>query len=589
MKPEEYDELPVKSHAIITPDLVPRSPSSRDLVRRSSSREIGRRSLSRSSTASRSPSRDLPANASPTTAAASIPVVIRRDSRASAKRRQLHLDIKCPNAPEYPLTKTDSLAAFLMYENDLSCSPDQERDVLHATNAHDAEKDFHPAVQVNKLDHDQSLTVIEENEKNNSDRIAESQMIRHHLLLDTGDHTHEYSRSLQTPEGQPDILLSPKYHNHKLTPIVRPVRSAQSTKQPLFDEPNLLEHSRIDESTAHNIDPKLININDNLKMSVSRQLSDIASIDSSESNQTTKLAVTVKSPSFDFENMANQYVTLQRINSAGSTISDITGLEKRSLKRQLKLNKDNFLYDSLADPALRDEFDGRTVNKAPTILPPLQPIANPMFEPSESNGQKKDRSTANIESLFDDFDIEEFISSFEDDDQYPIFKNYKELISNSRSGIIKQYGSDGSSDSESIYEEKSNEHNAEHNDNVEVLEQCSSRKTSDVQSQTIGLLDGKDVINKLCRDAPVKDSIRLTPPESDRPSGIPKKISLPLADENMSQAEKELLNSVHELNQMCETNNSFQMDSNDDLSTADNYPFSRSVSSKHSADSAYSR
>lgn len=582
MKPEEYDELPVKSHAIITPDLVPRSPSSRNLVRRSSSRETGRRSLSRSSTASRSPSRDISTIVPTVPPAPKTPpiVVVRRDSHASAKRRQLHLDIKNPNGPaEYPLMKTDSLAAFLMYENDLSCSPDEEfLSNISAPIAATAAQ--HAANEVSRDDSDveQSLTVIEENGKSDSKYVDESENDTEYSLSAILD-----SAGSRSSEIQPDILLTPKYHNSsaKLLPIVRITPKYLPSTLPSID---VKQEPMEGTTTSHVIDPKLINANDNLKMIVSRQLSDIASNDSDESKETTK-AIAVAMPVMNLDNVTDQYMTLQRIHSGDSTISDVTGLEKRSLKRQLKLNKDHFLYDDTNDKPLRDDLDGWNLDKATTTLPPLQPLGNNMLEANEASGPLKDRSSATIESLFQDFDIAEFISSFEDDEQYPIFKNYKELISNSRAGNMKQYGSDGSSDSESTYEEKPSDHNTDYKDNVDAINQNGSRKSSaEPGSRKTAYGTTANAVRNSGRSAADNNTADREPyVDRSHTTQMGKKISLPTADASMSQAEMELLNSVHELNQMCDSNNSFGMDAHEE------YPYSRSASSKHSADSAYSR
>lgn len=470
----------------------------------------------------------------------------------------MYLDIKHPNAPaEYPLTKTDSLAAFLMYENDSSLSPGEE----------ERPEAIDKGIEINSDDDDKVNSI--------STVIASD--------------TDQSNKSQNANGTQPDILPSPKYQSQsiKLAPIIRsnPTDSLLSNDEP---------QRKLDDIASYFIDPKLINANDNLKMIVSRQLSDIASNDSNESNETTKIAtnktINEKTMPSDFESMVQQCSSLQRINSGSSTISDLTGVEKRSLKRQMKLNKDNFLYDnnSSEQTTVRDDHDGRPLGRVPLpTLPPLQ-----LNEPSSNGGSKSNRSTANIESLFDDFDIEEFISSFEDDDQYPIFKNYKELISNNRSGIIKQYGSDGSSDSESTYEEKSMDIAGKNDPNVDGIDRNSVSRKSSVDPNTHRSIytNGDDMLDKnSCKrtTSSARDAIKRVPSNEKGVTheyGIARKITLPMGDASMSQAELELLNSVHELNQMCESNSGFMIEPNDE-----NYSFARSVSSKHSADSAYSR
>lgn len=172
MKPEEYDELPVKSHAIITPELVPAKSSPRDKSA-SPSRQTSPmhqrpvaitakldRSKENNTVLRRphieqklSPVRQTPAptpvppftaspafmsapSSAPTPPAAPLaeaapaalePIVIKRDP-SIASRRNLRLEIQQPNAPAgsdatFSLAKTDSLAAFLKFENELSCTP----------------------------------------------------------------------------------------------------------------------------------------------------------------------------------------------------------------------------------------------------------------------------------------------------------------------------------------------------------------------------------------------------------------------------------------------------------------------------------
>lgn len=580
MKPEEYDELPVKSHAIITPDLVPRSPS-RELVHRSPPREIVRRSSSRDSN-SRSPSRDLST------------VIVKRDQKSSQNRRNLRLDIKNPNNPSdyHPLAKTDSLAAFLMYENDLSCSPDEDENSNGKDNLSEKE-------------------VIDKNHLN-------KETLSRNLFADLLDSKIESGQSPKTPESQPDIILSPKHHSQaiRLSPIVKfaksapPFRTHQHSTIDTIDTVLLGERTNFDDNT---INLQLINSHDKLKINTYPKLSDSMSTSSYESHETTK---PISALNKSIENIvANQFSTLQRINSEGSTVSGICGIEKRSLKRQLKLNKDNFLYDNTSGgtdgvvtinrSSFGDDLDGR--GKGSTILPPLEPInflPELVKQPAAASKEGRGSDIASIEALFDDFDFEEFISSFEDDEQYPIFKNYKELMNNRSAGNLNKYGSGGSSDGESTSEEKSNGHDEHENtQDISQLNHSSHRESIPTRSEEFkitssmshesDILKRKNIFDDILDNKTIQltapNESKLTTPERDCEPTTPKKIELPAADDGMSQAEKELLNSVHELNQMCESNSAFQLDSGDELSSMENLSFTRSVGSKLSADSAYGR
>lgn len=92
------------------------------------------------------------------------------------------------------------------------------------------------------------------------------------------------------------------------------------------------------------------------------------------------------------------------------TISLKSTSSKKSLRRQIKLSKDNIMFDTTPDSEQKP------------------PLSNHSSESTPSN-QTESRNS-NPESVFDDFDFEEFINTFNDDPKFPIFQDYKNNLSN---------------------------------------------------------------------------------------------------------------------------------------------------------------
>lgn len=77
------------------------------------------------------------------------------------------------------------------------------------------------------------------------------------------------------------------------------------------------------------------------------------------------------------------------------------------LRRKMKYNLENILYDT--DPEMKSSNSGS----------------------DNSNQNSLERPTSrmsNTESIFEDFDFDQFIASFNDDDKFPIFKDYKMMM-----------------------------------------------------------------------------------------------------------------------------------------------------------------
>lgn len=482
LKPEEYDELPVKGHANHTPpDIIPRP-------------------VSRSSSRSREPS---------------PVVVVKRDQNSSLNRRNLKLEIIKPNTPtDYPISKTDSLAVFLKYENDLSCSPGLSEKEL---------KD-----KSNSLNKQTAL-------KNSFAELLESK-------IDRGS----VSPTPPPPQQQPppeQIFASKKYSSIKLEPLNHSFVE-RTTSQ---NNPAQLSHNADLENNF--IDPDLINECDNL--SVSRMI-ELPKTKSSSDVSTDTIVNTKSSDSVNSNKILNQR------NSC----------EKRTLKRSLKLNKENFLYDtspgSGKDP--QSPFPGKEFSHQKNN----EMISSPPLRTSESFNKMRNNDC--IDALFDDFDFDEFISSFEDDEQYPIFKGYKEMMSNR--SLNKLNKSDSSSASSTTSVENKSEQNSE---------EMSSPSVCD-KSDGLMIPLNKTNSHPKC-EYPMSMMPRMDPTEMvDSETQMTHREPF---NDSVSKAERDLLQSVQELDAMCESNTPKNVDS-DENSSGDRVR--RSIDSKlGGGDSAYSR
>uniref|UniRef100_A0A336MIL1 CSON001673 protein n=1 Tax=Culicoides sonorensis TaxID=179676 RepID=A0A336MIL1_CULSO len=203
--------------------------------------------------------------------------------------------------------------------------------------------------------------------------------------------------------------------------------------------------------------------------------------------------------------------------------SNRNSTERRNvLRRQMKLNKDNILYDLSPDSDPYSEECDKNISQLEA-----ERDNNPKFKRNISSDTAND-----LESIFDDFDFDEFISSFEDDENYPIFKDYKNILLSRTINDSKNISNDRS-EIDSNFEEEKTPRNEKGNNNNEI-------------KVPVGL-----------------------------------KVNL----DDLSPVEKDLLKSVNELNDMC-NQNMYPVDS-DDLSSIEGFPLRKLAGSKMSADSAY--
>lgn len=267
-------------------------------------------------------------------------------------RKNLKLDLRNKNNPsrDYDLSKTDSMALFLKYENEMTAKlsekelKDQSNSLSKRTNA--TSNSF--ALKDNKL---------------------------------------------------PDINIKPI--SQQPAQLQKMNDGFRNEEKPLISIDNLNRNPVENGQTkSHSAPVKLINANENLPSLANADTSDIS-----------------RSPSIDRKNKDEDSPNANR-RSGNST-----------LRRKKKYNMDNILFDtdpeSTASPSNSDNSTNNSNNNS-LILPESQ-APNP--------------------SILDDFDFDNFIASFQDDDQFPIFKDYKMLLKSSNkadddnNNIKKQSGS----------------------------------------------------------------------------------------------------------------------------------------------------
>lgn len=268
----------------------------------------------------------IPARASPSPTMPSINNPLLRDKGSALIRKNLKLDIRNPNLPsaDYPLSKTDSLALFLKYENEMTAKM-SEKELKDKSNS------------LSKRSQGSSL------QNGNYNKL-------------------------------PDINGKPSMQQHQ--PRISHGNSVDD--RPLISIDNLNKSSFEDPSKSHSAPVKLINACDNLPV-----LSNGSGSDPSRSPSIDRKAAENESPS-------------QLRRSGNST-----------LRRQMKYNMDNILFDT--DPEVKSTPSSSDNSNNNSLIRP-------------------ESRASNTESIFEDFDFDQFIASFNDDDQFPIFKDYKMML-----------------------------------------------------------------------------------------------------------------------------------------------------------------
>lgn len=322
-----------------------------------------------------------------------------RSPESIPNRRNMKLNLAQVHLPslDYPISKTDSLAAFLNYEKHLGLSSFSEKDLKDTNNT------------LNKQS--MGMKVVDELEDLSDEENC-------------GFEEREENETIDDPfanePGSPDGIEGDENYKDKENHIMTPSKTSLIRSEPQkpyskvilspIDMNKIGKLKEVDcEPVGEDfINPNLINDCDNL--SISQKLLDTTNTSSNESNEKIRpLAGLVHSNSGD-----------QR---------------KVQLKRQMKLQLDNILYDKTppasADGVTEDPFLDGTLEKiqSPPVAVKRAEIGRKKAENDDQTKQKKKPATLD----FNDFDFEEFIKSFEDDDKNPIFKGYKDMLqSNSK-------------------------------------------------------------------------------------------------------------------------------------------------------------
>lgn len=230
-----------------------------------------------------------------------------------------------------------------------------------------------------KYESDLSAQLSEKELKDKSNSLSKRTLIMNHNASYNNDKDHKL----------PDI-------NGKSMPKLAPI-NANNNSNELSDERPLISIDNFNKSTMEKkpisvtngnyLAPlKMINVCDNLPAFINN------------SNNSTS-----RSPSIDRKMMMLDDESRDSSSSQNSRRSGST------LRRKVKLSKDNFLFDTGMDTDAKSQLSSS--------------------DDSNNNSLKRPESrNSKSESVFDDFDFDQFLSTFNDDDKYPIFKDYKKLL-----------------------------------------------------------------------------------------------------------------------------------------------------------------
>lgn len=150
------------------------------------------------------------------------------------------------------------------------------------------------------------------------------------------------------------------------------------------------------EEKSHSAPMKLINACDNLPSLLTTKLTS----DSSDKS---------RSPSID-----------RKLSDENDSSSPCSTSKRSAKKRQMKYNMENILYDT--DPEVKSNRSSSDNSNQNSLERPSSRLSH-------------------TESIFEDFDFDQFIASFNDDDKFPIFKDYKTMMNNN-SNLVKSTAED---------------------------------------------------------------------------------------------------------------------------------------------------
>ncbi|XP_011206914.2 probable WRKY transcription factor protein 1 isoform X1 [Bactrocera dorsalis] len=496
LKPEEYDEMPVRS-VCVNDYAVTKSPR---VTRRDNSLSNRKQGLKL----------NVQGAAATMTSATNTPNCVTMLGVNSS-------DELMNSAAKY-LSKTDSLAAFLKYEKELDKlnaqttvdkPTEQNTNESSATNLHNniISKEFKE--KSNTLSKQNSAKSIKaeliESPKLNIDPVVEAHLFQHLPTpvpkTPNAANTSPYERtnaniqktqairleSIALPQATSTPITKPSTTRAPTTPTQLPIVNRPVNLNALLSEPRptttslLSAYSKEGKNSSSNeyIDPKLINKCDNLpvnlntvrtlksvggnnaerRLDFSSSSSECSATQTGPISQLTKLlpltkptevlhttaaVVTTTSPAVDIPSRPSTTDDTQP--NAHPTLSQRSSTEGRNLlNRKKRLGRNHFLYDvspeaddscSADDEANRSsvEYYESKYKSSYQQQQQEQQEQQPQTCFVNTRGQTTQLKTPPIVPplpIFDDFDFEEFLSSFEnDDEQFPLFKDCREFLLN---------------------------------------------------------------------------------------------------------------------------------------------------------------
>ncbi|XP_055920953.1 uncharacterized protein LOC129952414 isoform X2 [Eupeodes corollae] len=359
-------------------------------------------------------------------AISNTPRVIRRDSSAACNRKTLRLNLLdgtqsrkngSPTLSNNNLLKTDSLAVFLKYENEAKGVINSVANTKELKDKNNALSKQNSAKNINSTD---DLALV-------------------NLHSDISQQTDNLSKS----KGNLSTL--------KLEPLVRPQtlntkKTSRSVLSSTFDKV----------ADSDYIDPKLINICDNLPMELGNDLesnsSSPPSFSSVDRNNCDPKKLDLYENTDQFSRSSNSSLNQLKtkkdllpqmapiIKSCTNSNRSSSGDNRNQLKRKIRLGRNQFLYDASPE-ALDNDADDEANNRSSCDHDTKKPLEQKSVYTSLTHATVD--TASNIPpfspSTFNEFDFEEFLSTFDNDrEQFPsLFKDCREFLMN-RSTLNKR-------------------------------------------------------------------------------------------------------------------------------------------------------
>ncbi|XP_069965212.1 pneumococcal serine-rich repeat protein isoform X2 [Bactrocera oleae] len=499
LKPEEYDEMPVRS-VCVNDYAVTKSPR---VARRDNSLSNRKQSLKL----------NVQGAAATMGSATNTP--------NCATMLGVNSSDELMNSATKYLSKTDSLAAFLKYEKELDKlnaqtavdkPTEQNTTESSATNLHNPiiSKEFKE--KSNTLSKQNSAKSIKaeliESPKPNTDPVVEAHLLQHlptpiPKTPNTANISPYERANANIQKTQAIRLESIALPQATSTPITKPSTTrahtqAMPTQLPIVNRPvnlnallgetrptttsSLSAYSKEGKSSSSNeyIDPKLINKCDNLPVNlntvrtlksvggnnVERRLdfssssSECSATQTGPISQLTKLlpltkpaevshttapAATTTSPAVNIPSRPSTTDDTQP--NAHPTLSQRNSTEGRNLlNRKKRLGRNHFLYD--VSPEADDSCSADDEANRSSVEYYESKYKSSYQQQQQQEQQEQQPQTCYVNTreqttpmktppivpplpIFDDFDFEEFLSSFEnDDEQFPLFKDCREFLLN---------------------------------------------------------------------------------------------------------------------------------------------------------------